>query len=166
MPLDLASVDLEFAAMSPPDSHALIRLRIDQLLEEERHHRRRLRLLRGLSWICVLAGIAFPILAGSALLGSPDLFGPKWKLWGGILVLLAAVLTAIHKGLNCEAHHAECRRVIHQIRDLIESYEAALVLGPDDPEPQVATLEARRRELRSQAFEVPPARQVESRGRA
>jgi hypothetical protein len=144
--------------MLSSDPIGLVRLRIDQLLAEEGHYRGRLRVLRTLSWLCVAAGIVFPILAGSALLGSPEIFGPGWKLWGGILVLLAAVLTALHKGLNCEAHHAEAKKTIHGIRDLVEGYEAALFLGADEFGPQLTALEARRAGLRANAFDVPPAR--------
>jgi hypothetical protein len=42
--------------------------------------------------------------------------------WIGRGTLLAAILTAMHKGLYCDAHQAECRRLVQVYRGLEVRY--------------------------------------------
>jgi len=140
-----------------------VRGRIERLAREERGVRSKLIWFRAFSQVAVAAGVAFPILAGSTLLAgaaSALPVGSGGSLWGAVsggLALAAGLMTGLHKGLKCEAYQAESRRTVHALRSLIEDFEATSVLNADELGPAVMALEARRRELRLDAFEVPPA---------
>ena len=83
------------------DVSAFVAMRIGQLLGEERRYRSRLTTYKWMSWICVAAGVVFPLLAGSALLAAPEFFGREgWARIGGALVLLAALFDRSSQGLQ------------------------------------------------------------------
>jgi hypothetical protein len=144
---------------SRAELHEFARTRASILLDEERPYRRKLRVLKCLSWVAVTAGVAFPLVAGSALLARPELFGEgRWALIGGILVLVAAILTGLHKGLKCESYHADCQQRLHALRSLIEGYEGIVLLSDDEVGPAIKALEERLARLREIPFDIPPAR--------
>jgi hypothetical protein len=48
----------------------------------------------------------------SAIGGAPllrQLLGETWVMIGGVCALISAILAALHSGLKCEEHQAECR---------------------------------------------------------
>jgi hypothetical protein len=141
------------------DIRTFVAHRIEQLSREETSYRRKLVILRWASAVCVIAGIAFPLLAGSALLSSPDIFdNALWARLSGGLILIAAILTGLHKGLKCEAYQTECKRVIHALRSLIEGFEATAYLAEAEVRAAVDPLERRLQDIRKDAFEILPAR--------
>jgi hypothetical protein len=91
-----------------------------------------LRFFSKTNWITVLIPSLLGVLAGSGLFAESDL---KWlcfetstwlcfetSTWIGIGTLFAAILAAIHKGLDCDAHQAECRRLVQVYRSLEVRY--------------------------------------------
>ncbi|SFG28772.1 hypothetical protein [Neptunomonas qingdaonensis] len=70
----------------------------------------RLRLFSRTNWITVLIPSLLGVIAGSAL------FSSTHSVWMGFWVLVAALLGAVHKGLDCDAHQAECRRLVQAYR--------------------------------------------------
>lgn len=129
--------------------------RIRALCEEERRARSKLRIYQWLGWICVGAGIVFPLLAGSTLLASSELVGRDWTRIGGLLALLAAVLTGLHKGFNCERYQTDLRTRLNALHSLAESYqETALLKGPALVA-EMVKLNDRLREIRSQSVDMP-----------
>lgn len=137
------------------DLQSFIALRIRQLTDEASHLERKLLRYTRFSSIAVLFGIVVPILAGSALVTEGGVLEHyKWLV--AIAVFAAAVLTAVHKGLNCEAYHAECRQAIHALRSIIEGFEAAVTLQAGQLPPAIGELEARLQHYRERAFDVPP----------
>ena len=139
------------------DPRGFIALRLRQLTDEEAHLRRKLFYYKSFSQIAILLGIIAPIFAGSALVGEGGIL-QDWKPYIALSVFLAALLTGIHKGLDCEAYHAECRRAIHALRSLIEGFEAALASEPDHLQAMLDGLELRLQHYREQAFDVPSTR--------
>jgi hypothetical protein len=78
----------------------------------------------------------------------------KWLV--AILVFAASALTALHKGLDCEAYHAECRHAIHNLRSIIEGLEATTTLDAKQLQSAIAELEVRLKQYRERAFDTPP----------
>ncbi len=70
----------------------------------------RLRFFSKTNWVTVLIPSMLGVIAGSAL------FSPTDSAWIGFWVLVAALLGAVHKGLDCDAHQAECRRLVQAYR--------------------------------------------------
>lgn len=77
---------------------------------------KRLRFFSKTNWITVLVPSLLGVVAGSAL------FADSNSLWLGVGVLAAALLTAVHKGLDCDAHQAECRRLVQAYRGMEARY--------------------------------------------
>lgn len=145
--------------MTANEARMLVKKRIADLLDEERRLRSTLIVYRRLSWICIAAGIVFPILASSALLGSQEIFGgERWGIIGGFLALAAAVLTSLHKGFECESYQADCKRALLSLRSLIEGYEATGAMTDKGLDEAIVQLEGRLGELRRTAFDIPPRR--------
>jgi hypothetical protein len=100
---------------------------------------RKYRCYRGFSLVAVCLGIVAPILAGAALTkGLPGL--PSW--WGpfvGILALLAAIATALHKGLHCEEYQVRCRAVLAKIDIMTIGYDA--LRFPDEVDQQFRAMD-------------------------
>tara|TARA_R110001583_G_scaffold46347_1_gene145440 strand:- start:1597 stop:2022 length:426 start_codon:yes stop_codon:yes gene_type:complete len=76
----------------------------------------RLRFFSKTNWITVLVPSLLGVVAGSAL------FATTSTIWMGIGILVAALLTAVHKGLDCDAHQDECRRLVQAYRGLEVRY--------------------------------------------
>ena len=78
---------------------------------------KRIGLLSCFNWLTVLVPSLLAVTAGSALFA-----GAEWGPAVAGAALLAAVLSAIHKGLNCDIHQADCRRLLKAYRALSKSY--------------------------------------------
>jgi hypothetical protein len=119
-----------------------------ELKIEQRAYEIKLGVLEPFGAICIGSGIVLPLLAGFTLLGKPAFFGNSWELISGSLSLLAAILTGIHAGFNCDKHHGECRRLIKALQSLIEGYQAAKTLNESQLETRFNELETRLKDLR------------------
>lgn len=76
------------------------------------------------NWITVLIPSLLGVLAGSGLFieSESSWLGIDASTWIGIGTLIAAILTGVHKGLDCDAHQAECRRLVQEYRRLEVRY--------------------------------------------
>ena len=93
---------------------------------ERRALERWMRPLTLFKWVTVGLGTLLSTVAGATVLGK--LFGDRWALIGGTCALTASLLTGLHTALKCEAHQAECRRLIQVYASLEAAYQAAQVL--------------------------------------
>ncbi|MDX8399094.1 MAG: hypothetical protein R8K20_02455, partial [Gallionellaceae bacterium] len=98
---------------------------------------RRIGQLSGLNWLTVLVPSLLAVAAGSALFA-----GDKWGPFVAGAALFAAILSAIHKGLNCDTYQADCRRLLKAYRALSVSYRTLSELEPNDRESRLLELEA------------------------
>lgn len=78
----------------------------------------RLKWLGRANWITVLIPSLLAVVAGSALFSENN----EWKTIIGYSVLIAALLTSIHKGLDCDTYQLECRRLIQAYHGLETRY--------------------------------------------
>lgn len=103
-------------------------------------------------------GTIFPLIGGTTLLTSST--NENFKIGVGILSILGACLTALHKAFNCEAHQAECLRLINASRTLADAYENALLNESSLPE-NFNKLEDRREQLINSTKARPGTRYME-----
>ena len=75
------------------------------------------------------------VIAGSAI------FTSNYSLLLGIGALVAALLTAIHKGLDCDTHQAECRRLVQAYRGLETRYSTIAETCVEDAQERTIELE-------------------------
>jgi len=90
--------------------------RTAECAERAAYFDKRLRFFSKTNWITVMVPSLLGVLAGSALYADSNL---KWIAIG---TLFAALLTAVHKGLDCDAHQFECRRLVQAYRGLEVRY--------------------------------------------
>ena len=95
----------------------------------------RLRFFAKTNWITVIVPSLLGVIAGSALFTSVN------SLWLGIGTLVAALLTAIHKGLDCDAPQAECRRLVQAYRGLETRYRTVAETSLDNASARLSELE-------------------------
>jgi hypothetical protein len=139
------------------NAHIVSRMR--ELTAEESALERRLRLFRGFSHVAVLGGIIVPMLAGSALVAEGGMltsYGPVIA----VAVFITSALTALHKGLDCEAYHSECMRSIHELRSLVEGFQSTVALPADKVQATLDQLEARLQRYRERALDIPPRQSI------
>lgn len=104
--------------------------RLHDILRDERATQRTLRWYERFSRVAVFLGIVVPILASSTVVSSLSEKHSDWPFWTGLLTVVAAVLLALHKGLNCDSFHAKARATLTQMRGLAMAYER-LLSNPD-----------------------------------
>ena len=90
--------------------------RMTECAERATYFDKRLRFFSKTNWITVMVPSLLGVVAGSALYADRNL------IWIGIGTLFAALLTAVHKGLDCDAHQFECRRLVQAYRGLEVRY--------------------------------------------
>lgn len=113
--------------------------------------------LTPLRWFTVAGGIVLSAVGGATVLGQPALFGDSWSIVGGVCPLVASILTSLHTGLKCDAHQAECHRLIQVYSSLEAAYQAARLLPPTELSARHATLEERFEEAKTKATASAPA---------
>ena len=79
------------------------------------------------NWITVLVPSLLAVCAGSVLFSSDN-----WKWLLGLAALAGALLTAIHRGLDCDAHQAECRRLTQAYSGLAIRYRTLHEVEKED----------------------------------
>lgn len=118
-----------------------------------------LRIFSRTNWITVLVPSLLGVIAGSALFAdaSSSWLGLNASTWLGIATLIAAILTAIHKGLDCDAHQAECRRLVQAYRGLEVRYRTLAEIETPAVVDELLALDAALAELReSQTATIKP----------
>lgn len=109
-----------------------------------------------LRWATVGLGTLLAAVASATVLGK--LFGDQWALIGGLCALAASILTGFHTAFKCEAHQAECRRLIQVYSSLEAAYQAAQVLPLAQRLARHEALEARFEETLTKASASAPSR--------
>ena len=102
----------------------------------------RLRFFSRTNWITVIVPSLLGVIAGSALFSTTN------PIWLGIGTLIAALLTATHKGLDCDSHQAECRRLVQAYRGLETRYRTISDIKSDTTCKQLVKLEEQLAELK------------------
>jgi len=116
---------------------------------------KRLKLFGYTNLITVIVPSLLAVSAGSAFFATDD-----WKLFIGITVLIGALLTAIHKGLDCDAYQTECRRLIQAYNGLAARYRTLHEVQKEHWLDDFLELENRLAELREGATaKLPPGYQ-------
>lgn len=95
----------------------------------------RLRFFGTTNKITVIVPSLLGVIAGSALFSSSN------NIWLGVGVFIAAILTAIHKGLDCDAHQEECRRLVQAYRGLETRYRTISEIEIEDSQATLVELE-------------------------
>lgn len=134
----------------------LIALRERQCRIEQRAYGRWLGILTPLRWFTVAGGIILSALAGATVLGKPQLFGDQWPVYGGVLALVASILTGLHTVLHCDTHQAECRRLVQLYESLEAGFQGARARPESEMPRYVEELEAKFAEAKAKAAAAPP----------
>jgi hypothetical protein len=103
----------------------------------------RLRCFSKTNLITVIVPSLLGVIAGSALFtsNSSSWLGIETTSWLCIGALAAALLTAIHKGLDCDSHQAECRRLVQAYLGLENRYRTIAETSMEDAGDKLAELE-------------------------
>lgn len=113
--------------MSDVDVLALAKARISECDLERQVYDSWLARLKRVNLITVIVPVTLSTIAGAAILG--DLLGSSTTTVAGIAALLGGILTAVHKGLRCDEHQAECLRLASGYFGLKTRYESFIVDG-------------------------------------
>ena len=97
----------------------------------------RLDFLSKTNWITIVIPALLAAIAGAALFSDTE-----WTKLTGTAALLSALLTAIHKGRNCDAHQAECQRLAQAYNGLATKYRTIRDLDMPGMEDKMLELEA------------------------
>lgn len=98
----------------------------------------RVAILSKLNWITVL----FPSLLG-IVAGSMFFSDAAFKNEAAALALVAAILTATHRGLNCDAYQIECRALMKKYRKLRNQYRTLSDVDQNDYDSKLIKLESK-----------------------
>lgn len=123
---------------------------------EQRVYGKWLGVLTPVRWITVGGGILLSTLAGATVFGRPEILGTKWALWSGVFAFGSAALTSLHTALGCDAHQAECRRLIQVYESLEAGYRAARFLPEAELQAERASLDRQFQETKLKAAASPP----------
>jgi hypothetical protein len=133
------------------DIESVAKSRESECAERAEFFEGRLRFFSKTNLITVLVPSLLGVLAGSAL--SPSIN----PLWLGSGALAVAILTAVHKGLDCEAHQAECRRLVQANRSFEVRYRTLYQIKSENIIEELRVLDGELAELRaSQISTVEP----------
>jgi|GEM_PF-2961641 len=116
---------------------------------------KRLKLFGYTNWVTVIVPSLLAVTAGSALFATD-----KWRPVIAGIILIGALLTAIHKSLDCDAYQTECRRLIQAYNGLATRYRTLHEVQKDNWLKDFLELESRLAELREGATaKLPPGYQ-------
>jgi hypothetical protein len=123
------------------DIQSVAKSRESECAERAEFFEDRLRFFSKTNWITVIVPSLLGGLAGSAL--SPNVN----PLWLGFGALIAALLTAIHKGLDCDAHQEECRRIVQANRSFEVRYRTLHQINSENIIEELRALDSELAEL-------------------
>lgn len=119
----------------------------------------RLRFFSITNWFTIIIPALLGVLAGSGIFVDSESSWRGYEAstligWG---TLFAAILTAIHKGLDCEAHQAECRRLVQIYRGFEVRYRTLAQIENPNIVEELLALDSELGELRqSQTATINP----------
>ena len=140
--------------MSENDMLEFSKARIAECEHERRAYGIWLARLSMTNWITIVLPAGLSLIAGATILG--DLLEPHSKLIAGIAALVSGLLTAIHKGRNCDAHQAECRRLAQAYFGLKTRYESIEATNPGEVRALLKEIDERLAQLREGAQATVP----------
>ncbi len=120
----------------PEDYRQIAKRRHDECSAISAELAKRLGLFSYTNWITVLVPSLLAVGAGSAFFA-----GDNWGPLVGTVALLGALLTAIHKGLDCDAHQSECRRLLQAYGGLAVRYRTLHEIDKSDGDSDFLELE-------------------------
>jgi hypothetical protein len=112
--------------------------------------------LTPLRWFTTAGSIVLTTFAAATGLGT-RLFSESWTIVGGACALVAAILTGLHTGFDCDAHQSECRRLIQLYSSLEAAYQNLIVMPPAERLPQYKALEEKFNDARTMATASAPS---------
>ncbi|MBE9076811.1 hypothetical protein IQ241_05790 [Romeria aff. gracilis LEGE 07310] len=117
-----------------------------------------LSILQPLNIVTIAAPAVLSVIAGSTILTEPAFFGPDGgRLVAGLCAFVSAVLTTIHKALNCDNHQSECRRLVQTYSALEASYERLTLISEEKQlKEEVLKLDIRLEQIKEGAGAQPP----------
>jgi hypothetical protein len=104
----------------------------------------------------VAGGTILSALAGATVFSKPVFLGEQWPIYAGVFALVASILTGLHTALHCDAHQAECRRLIQLYQSLETGFQAAHALPAPEIPQRFKDLEAKFEEAKLKATASPP----------
>jgi hypothetical protein len=109
-------------------------------------------------WLTVIGTTLLSAIAGATILGAPMLLGRSFPTVAGLCAFTASLLSALHTALHCDAHQAECRRMISLYIALEAAFQALQVLPHSQMEAKAEELEKRYEEVLNSTTAAPPVR--------
>lgn len=126
---------LEFMSDNPAQSTAQLRERECEIAAIA--FKARVRVFGWTNWITIVVPSLLAAFAGAAVFADSE-----WRVLTGSAALLSALLTAIHKGRNCDAYQAECQRLAQTYDGLAARYRTLYQLDIDNAEKKLLELDA------------------------
>lgn len=144
--------------MNEPDNiSAFLNERLRTCRENRRSYEIWLSHLAPRNLLTIVAPAVLSVIAGSTILAEPAFLGSdRGRTLAGVCALASAVLTAIHKALNCDAHQAECRRIKQAYSSLEVSYERLSFIPNEKLTEELIKLDSRFEQIRTGAGANPP----------
>jgi hypothetical protein len=132
--------------MNDETTITLLNRRIQQCRVERRAFEMWLARLTPLRWATISGSVILSAIAGATALNDPVWPGNSAHWVSGSCALLAAVLTGLHTAFKCEAHQAECHRMVRFYSSHILAYEAAYAGPREELDARIAALDVRLQE--------------------
>lgn len=125
---------------------AFLNHRVRQCRVERRALEMWLGRLTPLRWATISGSVILSAIAGATAFNNAAWRGEDVSLITGGCALLAAILTGLHTAFKCEAHQAECHRLVRFYSSLILAYEAVQADPREDLKTRIAALDVRLQE--------------------
>ena len=114
-----------------------------------------LGILTPVRWLTVIGATVLSAVAGATILQKS--FGSRFGVAVGVCALVASILSALHTALHCDAHQADCRRLISDLRGLESEFEDVRVRGLESSSTEVRELEKNYKKAISESAVLAPA---------
>ena len=135
---------------------AFIYERLQECRENRRSYKIWLEHLKPWNALTMVSPAVLSVIAGSTILAEPTFLGPdKGRVIAGVFALVSAVLTTIHKVLNCDPHQAECHRIMRAYSSLEAGYKG-LKIHDNKLKEELLKLNTRFEQIKDGAAAEPP----------
>lgn len=113
--------------------------------------------LTPIRWLTTIGTTVLSAVAGATILGKPAFLGEhNYTIVAGLCALGASILSGLHAALHCDAHQAECRRLIGVFAGLEAGYQATQGLEENRRNTKERELERRFEETITGRTTTPP----------
>jgi hypothetical protein len=114
-----------------------------------------LGMLTPVRWLTVIGATVLSAVAGATILQKP--LGSRFGVVVGVCALVASILSALHTALHCDAHQADCRRLISDLRGLESEFEDVRVRGLESLGMELRELDKSYKKAISESVVLAPA---------